>query len=63
MANVIIDQFGTDVRLVPVDDEHFTVDVEVAVSPQFFGWIISLGYSVEIYGPPNVLAKMENIVG
>ena len=63
MSNVIVDQFGHKVKMVPVDEGHFTVDVEVAVSPQFFGWIVSLGHAVEIYGPPNVLAQMENIVG
>lgn len=63
MANVIVDQFGHDVKMVSVDEGHFTVDVEVAVSPQFFGWIISLGHSVKIYGPKNVLEEMEDIVG
>ncbi len=62
MSNVIVDQFGHDVKMVPVDEGHFTVDVEVAVSPQFFGWIVSLDHSVEIYGPTNVLEEMKDIV-
>jgi len=59
MAGVIIDRFGKDVSLVPVDDEHFSVRVSVQVSPQFFGWVFSLGNSVKITGPEEVVEKMK----
>ena len=48
MANVIIDQFGRDVTLRKVDDEHFEVRVDVVVSNQFFGWIVALAGKVVI---------------
>ena len=32
MANVIIDQFGSDVRLRPLDEDSFTVRIDVALS-------------------------------
>ena len=45
---VMIDRFGTDVFLHPVDPEHFSCSVTVNVSPQFFGWLAGLGDGVEV---------------
>ena len=59
MANIIVDQFGTDARMMPIDDDHFSVRVEVAVSEQFFGWIFALGGGVVITGPENVKQEMN----
>ena len=59
LAGVIIDRFGKDIMLIPSDQEHFTVNVDVHVSKQFFGWIISLGERVKILGPEEVVAQMK----
>ena len=59
MAGVIIDRFGKDVMLIPSDEEHFTVNVNVRVSSQFLGWIFSLGEGVKIIGPEDVAAQMR----
>ena len=59
LAGVIIDRFGKDIMLIPADEEHFTVNVDVHVSKQFFGWIISLGERVKILGPEEVVAQMK----
>ena len=59
LANVIIDQFGRDTVLRPVDEDHFTVDVEVAVSPQFFGWIVGIGGGVKLQGPDDVVRRIS----
>lgn len=58
-AGVIIDRFGKDVMLIPADEEHFTVNVEVHVSGQFLAWVISLGNGVKILGPGEVTAMMQ----
>ena len=62
MSNVIVDQFGHKVKMVPVDEGHFTVDVEVAVSPQFFGWVIALDERVKITGQEEVIVRMKEIL-
>ena len=62
MANVIIDQFGRDVRIQKVDDEHFKVKVDVIVSDQFFGWITALGDKVLIESPIDVVDKMKDYI-
>lgn len=59
LSNVIVDRFGRDVMMISVDDSHFTVNVRVAVSGQFFGWVFSLGGGVRILGPKPVLARMR----
>ena len=59
LAGVIIDRFGKDVMMIPEDEEHFTVNVDVHVSKQFLGWIISLGAGVRIVGPDDVVDLMK----
>lgn len=59
LAGVIIDRFGKDVMMIPEDEDHFTVNVDIHVSKQFLGWIFSLGESVQIVGPSEVVAQMK----
>lgn len=59
LAGVIIDRFGKDVMMIPEDNEYFTVNIEVRVSPQFFGWIISLGENVKIVAPERVINELR----
>ena len=62
LSNVIVDQFGRGITMIPKDDEHFTVNVEVAVSDQFFGWVVSLGDGVKIEGPSRVVKLMKDTI-
>ncbi|MCD8131945.1 MAG: WYL domain-containing protein [Lachnospiraceae bacterium] len=59
LAGVIVDQFGRDVPIMPVDQEHFNARVHVALSGQFFGWVMALGEDIQITGPPGVVAQMR----
>lgn len=59
LVGVIIDRFGKNVMLIPVDEEHFTVTVTVMVSSAFLGWVFSLGKDVQIVGPDKVVEKMR----
>ena len=59
LAGVMIDRFGKDVMLIPKDEEHFTVNVDVHVSSQFLGWVFSLGEGVKIIGPDEVVEQMK----
>lgn len=62
MANVIIDQFGKDVNIIPQNDETFISRVNVAVSNQFLSWVIALGGGVLIEGPENVKEAMKELL-
>ena len=59
LAGVIIDRFGKDVMMIPVDEEHFTVNVNVHVSKQFLAWVISIGEGIEILSPEEVVQNMR----
>lgn len=54
LAGVLIDRFGKDLWIHPVDSGHFRVSIEVAVSDKFFGWIAGYGGRIQIAGPENV---------
>lgn len=59
LAGVIIDRFGKDVMMIPAGDSRFTVNVNVYVSNQFFGWVFSLGGGVKILSPNEVAEQMR----
>ncbi len=58
LANVVIDRFGKDIMMIPQDQEHFTVNVNVAMTKLFLGWIFALGDSARIVGPEHVLQQV-----
>ena len=51
LAGVFLDRFGQDIMLVPQDEEHFTVTLDLVVSPPFWGWLFGLGAQVEVLSP------------
>ena len=59
LVGVILDRFGKDVMLIPADEGHFTVNVDVHVSGMFLGWIFSLGEQVKILSPEGVAEQMK----
>ena len=54
LAGVVLDRFGSDIWMVPEDDDHFSVQVMVTVSSQFFGWVTAIGKDLKITGPEDV---------
>ena len=63
LADVAIDQFGKDVMMIPVDEDHFIITVPIEVSPTFFAWISTFGRRVKILGPEPVVKKMREFIG
>lgn len=59
LAGVMIDRFGKDITFMKKDNEHFTVNVKVAVSRQFLSWVIALGEGAKIIGPESVIEQMN----
>ena len=59
MVGVMIDRFGKDIIIAPVDEGHFKITVSVAVSDQFLGWIVALGEGVKITAPEDVVGQMR----
>lgn len=59
LVGVMIDRFGRDIMLIPADEEHVTVNVDVRISRQFLAWVFSLGPQVQILGPEEVVKAMK----
>ncbi len=55
LAGVIIDRFGKDVYMRPVDDKVFKVLVKVNISNQFYGWLCGIGSGIKIVSPSEVV--------
>jgi len=58
LAGAVIDQFGLNIHMSPVDKTHFRVTVPVNISDQFLGWLFALGKKVKIIEPDWVVDKM-----
>lgn len=54
LAGAVIDRFGRDVMITSAGDGHFSLSVDVAVSPQFYAWLFAFGTEVEILSPESV---------
>lgn len=60
LAGVAIDRFGKDIIMVNNHDGSFSLNCEVAVSSQFFGWLAGLGTGVKIDSPKSVQNKYKD---
>lgn len=59
LAGAVIDRFGTDIALIPVDADHFSVTIQAAVNVQFFGWLCGFGDRVRITSPAAAVDEMR----
>lgn len=59
MVGIFYDRFGQDISVRSDGDGYSHINVDVAVSPQFYGWIFSLGSQVKIVGPDKVVDGMR----
>lgn len=60
LVGAMLDRFGKELSIVPEGDHHFTMQVEVAVSPQFFGWLCAFGSEIKILEPEDVIDQFRN---
>ena len=58
-ANAVVDRFGKDVFMRPVDEKWIEVVAPVVVSPMFFRWLYGLGAEAYIVGPQEVREEMK----
>ncbi len=59
LVGIIFDRFGKEISIVPVDEDYFTVKVDVVVSRQFLAWVMGLGEGVRIVEPCSVVEMMR----
>lgn len=63
LADAMIDRFGKEIMMIPTDDNHFTVSVQIEVSDQFYAWICSFGRRIKILDPAPVVEGMSEYIG
>lgn len=59
LLDTVIDKFGSKLFYQKVDDKHFSVQVEVPITDQFFGWLCGFGKRVKIISPPPIQDKFK----
>ena len=62
MIGVVIDRFGKDVTIRPVEESHFDIRVRIVVSHPFFGWLAGLGTGAKILSPENVAEEYQEFL-
>lgn len=60
LVGVMIDRFGKEVFIRRNDEDTFFLRTQIAVSPQFFGWLAALGPGVVIEQPVQVREDYVN---
>ena len=61
LSNVVMDRFGGDIIMRPEDADHFSVTVEVEVSPPFMSWIFMFGTKAYIAAPSHVVEEFATL--
>ena len=51
LVGVVLDRFGKEADIRPMEDDTFRIRARVAVSGQFFGWLSGIGPEAEIVAP------------
>lgn len=59
LVGAVMDRLGREAPIAPDGPDHFTVRTDVAVSPQFFAWVLGFGGSAEITAPAEVVAQIK----
>lgn len=54
LINVVIDRFGERVICHPNSDNTFFINVEVQISPTFWGWLFQFGKDAKILSPSKI---------
>ena len=62
LVNDVIDSFGKDVTLDKVDENSFSVRINVAISSTFFAWLAQFGNKVKILSPDIVIDKYKHCI-
>jgi predicted DNA-binding transcriptional regulator YafY len=61
IADAMIDRFGQDAFLYPVDEGHFEIAVKVSVSPVFLTWLMNFGGKIRITAPQKVIDEQVKL--
>lgn len=62
LIKTIVDRFGEDITVYPLDASSFKTCVTVSVSPTFFSWVFQFGGKVKILLPKQIAAEYKSML-
>ena len=62
VINKIIDRFGENINISPIDDDHFSITAPVMACSTFYSWVFNYGGKIKIVGPVEVKDEFTNII-
>lgn len=62
MMDSVLDRFGDEVNIEPIDDEHFKATAAVSVSQTFFAWIFQFAGHIQLAGPAAVQERFQKML-
>ena len=57
LLDTAIERFGAAAVYSKADDKHFTVEADVEISDQFFGWLLGFGNRVKLLKPKPLVEE------
>lgn len=60
LVGVVLDRFGREADIRPMEDGTFRVRARIAVSGQFFGWLSGIGPEAGIAAPDRIREQYRN---
>ena len=58
-ATDIVEKFGTDIAMIPYDESHFTVSLQVELTPLFYNWLSFYPGRIKALSPPQAIETMQ----
>ena len=58
----VVDKFGTDIKITPVDENTSSITAQVMISPVFFRWIFGFGGKIKILSPESVKKQYADMI-
>lgn len=60
LVGVVLDRFGREADIRPMEDGTFRVRARIAVSGQFFGWLSGIGPEAQVAAPQRIKEQYRN---
>ena len=62
LADAVVDQFGKETVMVPIDKDHFYALLPVELSPPFCAWVATFGRGAKILAPEAAITEMRKFI-
>ena len=62
ITDAVIDEFGSDIMLIPKDENHFSFKANIELSPPFFAWVSTFGKKIQITSPSAAISEFKKFL-